>query len=512
MTLIDLFDKGVAIEPDRPCLIAEGEVLSYREAQLSSYRIGRALVQSDIVPGTRVAVLGPNANRSFECVLGALRAGCTWVPINARNALEETVFMLDHTDAGVLFYSSMFADHVHELVERCASLKLVICIDGDGHGSTLGFDRWSAAGTEDRFEVPISPDDLATLACSGGTTGRPKGVMTSHRTWAFRVAEVMQRLAHPAPVHLVAAPMTHGAGAGALELMAMGAVHIVQPGFDASAILDAIEQHRVTHTFMPPTGLYRLMAEPSIASRDLSSLQYLICGGAPIPPERLARALDLFGDALCVGYGGTEFGGGVCWHRGADMRRALDKGNRGRLLSCGIPSRLARVDIRGDDGRLLPPGEVGELVIDGYVLASGYHKNPEETAQSFRPDGFYSGDLGYTDEEGWVYISDRRKDLIISGGFNVYPSEVEAVLAQHPDVRDCAVVGMPDPDWGEAVTAVIDCPEPPRDLAAELEASCRRSLAAYKAPKRFVFWDGLPKSPVGKVLKRAIRDQLAREA
>ncbi|MCC7182374.1 MAG: AMP-binding protein [Rhodocyclaceae bacterium] len=510
LSLIDLFDKGVAIKPDRPCLVGAGETLSYREAQASSCLIGSALVRSGVPRGTRIAVLGPNTNRSFECVLGTLRAGCTWVPVNARNALEETVYVLDHTDAGVLFYSAMFASQVPEIVARCPKLNLVVCSDGAGIADTLGFAEWSTGASDVWFEVPVGPDALATLACSGGTTGRPKGVRTSHRTWAFRIAEVMQRLAHPAPVHLVAAPMTHGAGAGALELMALGAVHVVQPGFDATAVFDAIEQHGVTHVFMPPTALYRLLVEPGAVDRDLSSLCYLMCGGAPIPPERMEQALALFGDAFHVGYGGTEFGGGICWHPGAEMRRAIAAGNRGRLLSCGRPSPLSRVDVRGPDGRLLAPGESGEIVIDGYVLASGYHKDEAETAQAFRPEGFYTGDLGYKDEAGWVYLSDRRKDMIISGGFNVYPSEIEAVLVKHAAVRDCAVVGLPDEHWGEAVTAVIDCAAATPQLADELKALCRNSLAGYKVPKHLVFWDSLPKSPVGKVLKRAIRDRLAR--
>lgn len=511
LSLIDLFDKGVAIEPDRPCLIGTGEVLTYREAQDSSCLIGQSLVRSGVEKGTRIAVLGPNTNRSFECVLGALRAGCTWVPVNARNALEETVYVLDYTDAKVLFYSEIFADQIPDIIARCPKIELVVCVDGKAIEGAHGFVEWTSGASSAWFEVPVTPDDLATLACSGGTTGRPKGVMTSHRTWAFRIAEVMQRLAHPKPVHLVAAPMTHGAGGGALELMALGAVHVVQPGFDAAAVFDAIEEHGVTHVFMPPTALYRLLSEPGAAQRNLSSLRYLMCGGAPIPPERMERALEIFGDAFHVGYGGTEFGGGICWHPGAEMRRAIDEGNRRRLLSCGLPSPLSRVDVRGEDGALLPPGESGEIVIDGYVLASGYHKDEAETAQAYRPEGFYTGDIGYKDEEGWVYISDRRKDMIISGGFNVYPSEIEAVLVRHQAVRDCAVVGLPDEEWGESVTAVIDCEAQTPGLLDELKALCRSSLAGYKVPKSFVFWDSLPKSPVGKVLKRAIRDRLGEE-
>jgi len=510
LSLIDFFDNGVAIDPDRACLICGDDTLTYGEAQRNSYRLADALARAGVASGMRAAVLGPNSNRAFECVLGVLRAGATWVPVNARNAVEETVYVLNHTDAEVLFYSVLFVDQVSDLLVRCPAIRLAVCIDGDGIDGHPSVDSLCAGASEARRELLLDPDALATLACSGGTTGFPKGVMTSHRTWAFRIAEVMQRLAHPAPVNLVAAPMTHGAGAGALEMMAMGAVHIVQPGFDAAAIVEAIGRYGVTHMFLPPTALYRLLAEPTLSDGDFTSLRYLICGGAPISPDRIREAASVFGEALHVGYGGTEFGGGVCWMTGAAIADAIARGDERRLLSCGRPSPLARVDIVGEGGRILPPGETGEIVVSGYVVASGYYKNPEETAQAYRADGFYTGDIGSKDADGWIHISDRRKDMIISGGFNVYPSEVERILMMHPAVQDCAVVGMADPHWGEAVTAVIEPKAGMTVEEAELTALCRAHLAGYKTPKSIHIWQRLPRSPVGKVLKRAIRDGLAK--
>jgi acyl-CoA synthetase (AMP-forming)/AMP-acid ligase II len=329
--------------------------------------------------------------------------------------------------------------------------------------------------------------------------------MTSHRTWAFRIAEVMSRLAHPRPVHLVAAPMTHGAGAGALELMAMGATHVILPSFDAGAVIEAIGRHGVTHLFLPPTALYRLMAHPMASRGNYASLRYLMCGGAPIAPERLREALRLFGPALHVGYGGTEFGGGLCWMPGALLLDSIARGQEQRLLSCGLPSPLIRVDVVGEDGARLPPGEAGEIVIRGHTLASGYYKDPEETARAFRSDGFHTGDVGYRDADGFVYISDRKKDMIISGGFNIYPSEIESVLLGHPGVHECAVVGVPDAEWGEAVKAVVELKQGATADAAALERLCRKALAGYKVPKSFEFWREIPRSPAGKVLKRAVR-------
>jgi acyl-CoA synthetase (AMP-forming)/AMP-acid ligase II len=506
-SLIDLFDNGVEIDPSRPCLVCGDERVSYREAQRSSYVIGDALRRAGIAPGARVAVLAHNAARPFQCVLGALRAGCTWVPVNARNAAPETVEVLRRTDTDVLFYGVAFESGVEELLAQCPRISLAICIDGEGTANRPGLEAWCAGAHAGPHGLQIPDDALATLACSGGTTGTPKGVMTPHRTWAFRIAEVMARLAHPHPVHLVAAPMTHGAGAGALELMPMGATHVILPSFDPAGVIDAIGRHGVTHLFLPPTALYRLLAHPMAKQGMYGSLRYLMCGGAPIAPQRVREALSLFGPALHLGYGGTEFGGGLCWMPGTALLEAITQGREERLLSCGRPSPLVRVDIVGEGGELLPAGESGELVIRSHTLASGYYKDPEEDTRAFRNGGFHTGDIGYKDADGFVYISDRKKDMIISGGFNIYPSEVERVLLTHPDVQDCAVVGVPDSDWGEAVKAVVELKAGAAVEAATLEQLCRVALAGYKVPKSFEFWPEVPRSPVGKVLKRAVRER-----
>lgn len=506
LSLIDLFDNGVEIEPSRLCLLCGEERVTYREAQRSSYIIADALRRAGISPGARVAVLAHNAARPFQCVLGALRAGCAWVPVNARNATPETVEILRRTDTDVIFYGSAFELVIEELLALCPRISLAICIDG-GSAKRPALDAWCAGASAEPRRLQIDDDALATLACSGGTTGLPKGVMTPHRAWAFRIAEVMVRLAHPRPVHLVAAPMTHGAGAGALELMALGATHVILPSFDPAAVIEAIGRHGVTHMFLPPTALYRLLAHPMAAHGAYGSLRYLICGGAPAAPERLREALRLFGPALHVGYGGTEFGGGLCWMPGSALLEAIAQGREERLASCGKPSPLVRLEILGANDELLPPGEPGDVVIRSHTLASGYYEDPEETARAFRSGGFHTGDVGYKDADGFVYISDRRKDMIISGGFNIYPSEIERVLLSHPAVQDCAVIGVPDAEWGEAVKAVIELKHGATVEPAVLERLCRAALAGYKVPRSFEFWPEIPRSPVGKVLKRAVRER-----
>ncbi len=215
----------------------------------------------------------------------------------------------------------------------------------------------------------------------------------------------------------------------------------------------------------------------------------------------------MFGPVLVVGYGGTEFGTSACWFPPKAQLEALARGDEQRLYSCGRPSPMCRIEIMDDDGSLLPPGQPGEIAIRSYSNASGYYRNPEETARAFRDGWFLTGDVGFKDEQGWLYISDRKKDMIISGGFNIYPSEIEAVLLANPAVQDCAVIGAPDDDWGERVTAVIELKAGRSATAEELQAACRAALAGYKIPRAFEFWPEIPRSPVGKVLKRAIRDR-----
>jgi acyl-CoA synthetase (AMP-forming)/AMP-acid ligase II len=289
--------------------------------------------------------------------------------------------------------------------------------------------------------------------------------------------------------------------------MAMGATHIVLPGFDSAAVIEAIARYRVTHFFLPPTALYRLLAYPGVKSGRYDSLRYFVCGGAPMSADRLREALQVFGPGITVGYGGTEFGTCTCRLPGAELLRALEKGNTRRLLSCGLPSPLARVEIMDEHGVFLRAEAAGEIVIRSHSVATGYYKNPRETAEAFQDGWLHTGDIGFKDADGWLYISDRKKDMIVSGGLNIYPSEIENVLMAHAAVQDCAVIGVPDEQWGEAVKAVIELKPGFSVNEAQLAAACRAVLAGYKVPKSIEFWPEIPRSPVGKVLKRVIRDR-----
>lgn len=506
MRVIDFFDKGAQIDPARPFLIDDADRRTYGETQAMSHRIANALRGAGIEPGAKVAVLSGNAARAFECVIGLVRAGCVWVPINARNTVEESIYALDNTDTGALFYSFAFRDVVRQLLAACPRIAHAVCIEREDppYPSLDGLTR----GQSDRSpEARGALDDVVTLFSSGGTTGQPKGVMMTHLAWQTWIAASQRILWHDHAIHLVVAPMTHAAGGVTLMMSAMGATNVILPGFDPVRVMTAIETHRVTHLFLPPTAVYRLLAHPDVRKHDYSSLRYFNYASAPMAPEKIKEAVDVFGPVMMTGFGQTELGPNVTFFSPEDHRRVLATGDERRLASVGRPTLLARVEVMDEEGKLLPPETHGEIVVRTSAVMKGYYKNPEETARASTHGWHHTGDIGFKDCDGWVYLVDRKRDMLISGGFNIFPSEIEKVLVAHPAVQDCAVVGVPHPDWGEAVKAVVELKAGASVEPAQLEAFCRGRLPSYKVPKSVELWPELPRSAAGKVLRRKVRER-----
>jgi acyl-CoA synthetase (AMP-forming)/AMP-acid ligase II len=310
------------------------------------------------------------------------------------------------------------------------------------------------------------------------------------------------------PIHLVAAPLTHAAGCFTTSLLSLGATNILLPKPEPLAILETIEKHRVTTMFLPPTLIYMLLSHPRLRDFEYSSLRYFLYGAAPMSVQKLREATDVFGPVMCQTFGQTEALMVITFMTALDHQQALsDPALERRLWSAGRPGPLANVAIMSDDGKLLAPGERGEIVCRGNIVMKGYLNNPQASAEVSAFGWHHTGDIGVTDKDGFVYLVDRKKDMIISGGFNVYPSEVEQVLWAHPAVKDCAVIGTPHEKWGEAVTAVIELKEGAAADEATLIQYCKDRLGSVKAPKSIVITIALPRSSVGKVLKRELRDQ-----
>lgn len=507
MRLIDYFDRGATLHPERVCLTDESRSLSFREVRRFTNRVGNGLIAHGVRPQRVGAVLSHNDIDAFACILGILRAGCAWMPLNARNSLEDNIAILGANDCEWLFYHSAFAREIEAIRTAVPTIRGLVCIDR-ANGSDPALADWCAAHNDEEPWVPLGPHDIASIWPSGGTTGRSKGVMLTHLNFTTMIANFCSNMPYlEPPVHLVAAPMTHAAGCVAFPLLAMGATQVVIPRADPLEMMRCIQQHRVTTLFLPPTAIYSMLAHPRVRDFDYSSLKHFIYAAAPMSAEKLKEALAVFGPVMAQTYGQAE-APMLCTFLSPHEHLVVgDPAREARLMSCGRSTLFTQVEIMDDAGNLLPANQRGEIVVRGNLVMKGYYNNEKATVEASAFGWHHTGDIGYKDEDCYLYIVDRKRDMIISGGFNIYPSEIEQVIWSHPAVQDCAVIGVPDDKWGEAVTAIIELKPGVPATTDELSSFCRERLGGMKAPKHFEIWERLPRSPVGKVLKRDIRER-----
>ena len=495
MQLHDYLDKGASLGAGQPCLTMGDATLSYADVQTLSHRIARSLHRDGIAPGAHVAILSGNDPLAFACVFGIARAGCTWVPINPRNEAAENAYVLDAFDCDALIVHPAFADMAAAMAPALTKLRLTVGLNQ--------FDDWL---DPDDSPVGAPPPALAMLPGTGGTTGAPKGVMLPASSIEAMSAAVLMRYPFAGrPTYLAMAPLTHAAGVMAFPCLALGGHIVIMAKADLGGFLASVGRYRVTHSFLPPTLIYMLLDHPDLPTSDLSSLQCLWYGAAPISPARLEEACLRFGPMAQI-FGQTEAPMMISTMAPADHYRTDGSIARERLSSAGRPSPLVQVAIVDDAGEPLPRGERGEIVVRGSLVMAGYYKNPAATAAATTPAGWHrTGDIGYLDGDDYLFIVDRAKDMIISGGYNVYSSEVEAALQAHPAVQDAAVFGLPDAKWGERVCAVVQLRAGASAEAADILAEAKARLGSVKTPKQLDIWPNLPRSKVGKVLKREIR-------
>jgi acyl-CoA synthetase (AMP-forming)/AMP-acid ligase II len=514
MAMADFFDRGYALNPQATAYVMGDERWTYAEARDISCQVAHGLIGLGLPEESKVAVLSGNHPVSWMCVLGLWRACLVWVPVNPRSSDEDQQALLEDFDVDVLFFQKSFAPLVEKLRAKCPKLSTFVCLDGEFPWAK-SLASWCGDKPRTAPSVVPKPEQMAALCPTGGTTGRPKGVMTTHRNIAVSMATAIINNHYPpaAPiVNLAAAPMTHTAGFLSIPCSARGGTVVVLTRPEPTLLLDAIEKYGVTEFFLPPTVIYRLLDTPGIEKRNLKSLRYVMYGAAPMSVEKLKEALKLFGPIMLQGYGQSEAPGGIsCLRPGdhfVDGKIASDE----RLSSCGLPSVLNALAIMDDAGNSLPPGQTGEICVRGEIVMRGYYKDPEKTAKAIIDGWLHTGDVGSVDADGYLHITDRKRDMIISGGFNVFPGEVEQVLWKHPAVLDCAVIGVPDADWGEAVKAVVELKPGAKVEADELIAFCKDKLGSVRAPKSVDFIATLPRSPVGKVLKKDLREPYWRNA
>jgi long-chain acyl-CoA synthetase len=494
---------------ERPA-VADGERVHATWGAFAATTASVAAALSDdhqLSPGDRVAIVMRNRPEYVEALFGIWHAGLVAVPVNARLHRDEIAYIVEHSGSAVVVTDDDHADDVESLLGTVTSLRATVVAPGEG------WSRLTAASPAPLVER--GPDDPAWLFYTSGTTGRPKGATLTNRNL------LMMTLSYFADIDpissddcvLHAAPISHGSGLYGLPHVARGAVSVVPAsgGVDGDEIAALLQRWPGMTFFAAPTMVKRLTGDPAITGADLSHLKTIIYGGAPMYLADLEDALAVFGPRLAQIYGQGETPMTITALSKDEHAAADHPGWRDRMQSVGLARADVEVRVVDEDDRELPAGEIGEIVVRGDVVMAGYWENPEASAETLRGGWLHTGDVGSFDEHGYLTLRDRSKDLIISGGMNIYPREVEEALLRHPGVQAVSVVGRPDPEWGEAVVAFVVAAEGASPTVAELDQACIESIARFKRPKDYRFVDGLPTNNYGKVVKRELRDLLRAE-
>ena len=490
--------------PDGPALLYEGTTISWRAMDERSSRVANGLQAAGVPALGRVARIDKNGPDYFEILFGAGKINAVLVDVNWRLAAPEMAQIVNDAQATVLFVGSEFVPHLEKFQADLQTVKTIVII-GDATATQPAYEQWLAEQSADDPGVEADADDVCLQLYTSGTTGLPKGVMLTNRNLFSFIEEVPRAWGFDqTKTSIVVMPLFHIAGSGwGLVGMAMGARSVLLREVDPVKILEVVERERVTHAIFVPAVLQFLLITPQLKETDVSSLELIAYGASPISEAVLRAAMEAFGCDFVQVYGLTETTGAAVQLDASDH----DPDNRPELLrSCGKPYPWIEVRVVDPDGNDVGEGEVGELWMRGVQVMKGYWNKPEETAAAITPDGWFkTGDAGYW-RDGYLYLHDRVKDMIVSGGENVYPAEIENVLMAHPAVADVGVIGVPHEKWGETVKAMVVKAEGAEPTAQELIAYCRERLAGFKCPTSIDFIDALPRNPSGKILKRELRE------
>ena len=507
MYLTQALKRSVQINATGTATSCQGRERNWTQVQQRIARLAGGLHGLGIEMGERAAILALNCDRYFEFFYAVAWAGGVFVPVNTRLAPPEVEFWLNDSGSRVLFIDDQFLPTLDGLQGRLDSVKDVVYIgDGDTPDGLLDYEAL-LAGSEPVADAERGYEDLAGLFYTGGTTGRSKGVMLSHRNLVMNTFNVLPTLGlHSGMRWLHAAPMFHSAdGCATFGVTAVAGLHTFIPSFTPDATLNAIQEHRITHTLLVPTMVNMMVNSPNVDQYDLSSLTGLTYGASPMPQSVIERAMAVLPQCgFTHAYGQTECAPLVTT-TGAEFHM-LDGPYAGRFKSAGRAVPGVELKIADGSGRELPRGEIGEICSRGPHVMQGYWQRPDLTAEAIKDGWMHSGDAAYMDEEGFIYIVDRVKDMIISGGENIYSVEVENALYQHDAVVECAVIEIPDDTWGESVHAVVRLHDGHNASADDLMTHCRQLIAGFKCPRSVSFRDEpMPLSGAGKILKPELR-------
>jgi len=486
-----MFIRAAAIWPEAIAVEASGETLSYAQLLARVRAVASALQQIDPVPGSRVGICAFNDLEHLIAFLATFAAGKTWVPLYPRLGQAELPVMAEFTQASIVITQ----DESREIFESLDTHIVTL-----GEGGESGFAALEAGGEGKAPEQhSLGLGSVHAIKFTGGTTGAPKGVMQPVRAWNTNITtQIHVWRMQLGERTLLATPMTHGAGTYIMPALASGGTLVIADRQRPEQLIEALATQNIATVFLPPTVIQLMADLPGVGDLSFPGLRNLIYGAGPMQPRSIKKAQELFGQCIATTYGQTEA------PQIATALSAQDLAKPELRASVGRETLLTRVAVMDEGGALLPPGEIGEVVIRGDLVMTGYWRQPEKTAETLQDGWLHTGDLGTLDETGCLLLKGRSKDIIISGGFNVYPGDVEKILSQHGDVSDCAVFGVPDEKWGEAVHAAVELHR--ESDAAMLIEHVKSSLGPVKAPKKIHVYKTLPRNAYGKLQRQELVD------
>jgi acyl-CoA synthetase (AMP-forming)/AMP-acid ligase II len=506
-TLGDIPRNGAMNFPDRTAVVFEGNRYTYLEFNRRINRFANALIGLGCSKGDRVAIMSENCSKYLESYFAAAKIGMSVTPINVRLGDDEIVFIVNDCEASVFMVGDGYEERSQKIIKKFIYVRNSITFDNpvDGFHPYEDLLAESSDKEPDIDVYHVDENDMAILMYTGGTTGVPKGVMMSHRNALMSgIATVLQAGFTREDSTCFVLPIFHVSWWPILCMLLVGGKACINRKPNLDIIFKLVQEEKCTHINMVPTIYGWMVDYPNIDKYDLSSIRLLSYAGSPMPLEILKKCIVKFGNRFTQGYGATETSGAPI-----SMLAAEDhflEGDRSRYLSsAGKPAICSQLKIVDEDDKALGPGEIGEICVKGKHIMMGYWKNPKLSEEVLKGGWYHTGDMGYLDENGFIFMTDRKADMIISGGENVYPKEVEDVIYAHPAVKECSVVSSPSEGWGEIVRAVVVLKPGEKATEQDIIDHCKRTLAGYKCPKAVSFWDDLPKSIVGKILKKDIK-------
>jgi fatty-acyl-CoA synthase len=500
-----LLIEGLNRFDNEPCLYLGDKVASYRDVRESTSQMVQALQSKGLGKGSRIAVISANRPEVLSNIAAMQLAGCSGTPLHPLGSLDDHAYVLEAAEIDALVYdASVFDEHAAALKERVPGLQYLL-----GFGPTMvGEDYLALAATfepQSLVAPDVDPDDISSVNFTGGTTGKPKGVLSTYRSTAYMTQIQMAEWEFPDPLRmLIATPLSHAAAAFFIPVLQKGGAFYVMSGFSPDLFFDMVQEHRITSTMLVPVMLYYLLDSPRSTTADMSSMGTLFYGASPMSPARLVEGIEKWGQIFYQFFGQSEAPMVL-----ANMTKAEhDLTKPDRLSSCGRPSPWIHMALLDGDGKAVAQGEPGEICVRAPLVMKGYKDMPEQTAEAFAGGWMHTGDIGRLDQEGFLYIVDRTKDMIVTGGFNVFPREIEDVLSGHEAVGQVVVIGVPDEKWGESVKAVVVLKptfEASDALVEDLQNRVKDAKGSVQSPKSIDFVDTLPLTPVGKLDKKAVR-------